>query len=173
MSCSHMIELTPRCRGEKTCSFVLAGEWCTDPWCSVESDEVKFPCSVSAHEKKLRTLVCCVSGRKPVSLHHTRGGSIATNLFGGPGAGQKQNPALQIPLHPDLHYAGKEGIDAQVGGGAKSWEAKYGLQTEHLASTSHLLRYSLWTLAWLWASPLVRRRVECFLRESRSRCLLP
>lgn len=167
-----MIELTPRCMAPAACPF-SEGTFCENPLCATESNEVKLPCSVTGHEKKLRQLACCVSGRKPVSLHHTRGGSIATNLFGGPGGGQKQNPALQIPLHPEFHYAGKEGIDAQVGGGVKSWEARYGLQTNHLASTSRLLRYSLWTLAWSWASPLVRRRVELFLRESRSRCLLP
>lgn len=167
-----MIELTPRCMTPAACPFA-AGTFCDNPQCATESDEVKFPCSVTGHEKKLRQLACCVTGRKPVSLHHTRGGSIATNLFGGPGGGQKQNPALQIPLHPELHYAGKEGIDAQVGGGVKSWEAKYGLQINHLASTSRLLRYSPWTLAWSWSSPLVRRRVELFLRESRSRCLPP
>lgn len=154
------------------CPF-LEGTFCDRPDCATESNEVVLPCSVTGHEKKLRQLACSVSGRKPVSLHHTRGGSIALNPFGGPGAGQKQNPALQIPLHPDYHYAGKEGIDAQVGGGVKSWESKYGLQTDHLASTSRLLRYSPWTLAWTWASPLVRRRVESFLQESRSRCLPP
>ena len=101
---------------------------------------------------------------------------MATNLFGTPGAGQRQNDALQIPLSAHLHV-GQEGIDARINGGAKSWELKYGLQTNHLASTSRLLRYSPWTLAWLWASPLVRRRVlalgASFWRESRSRCLPP
>lgn len=152
-----------------SCPFA-AGTFCENPLCATESDEVDLPCSVSGHEKKLRLLACCVSGRKPVSLHHTRGGSIAQNLFGGPGGGQKQNPALQIPLHPEYHYAGRLGIDAQVGGGVKSWELRFGRQTEHLVSTSRLLQYSPWSLAWLWASPLVRRRVECFLQESRSRC---
>lgn len=166
-----MIELTPRCATPATCPFA-DGTFCENPLCATESDEVDLPCSVTAHEKRLRRLACCVTGGR-ASLHHCRGGSMATNPFGTPGAGQKQNSALQIPLAPYLHYAGKEGIDAQVNGGVKSWEAKYGLQTQHLASTSRLLQYSPWTLAWAWASPLVRRRVESFLRESRSRCLPP
>lgn len=162
------IELTARCVTPEACPF-SAGTFCGNPLCAIETDEVDLPCSVTAHEKKLRTLACCVSGRKPVSLHHVRGGSIAVTPFGSPGASQKQNPALQIPLHPEFHYASKQGIDAQVGGGVQSWEARHGLQTHHLASTSHLLRYSLWSLAWQWASPLVRGRVERFLRQSRSR----
>lgn len=166
-----MIELTPRCLDPTACPFA-AGTFCDNPRCATESDEVKLPCSVTGHEKKLRQLVCCVSESRPITLHHCRGGSMATNLFGTPGAGQKQNDALQIPLSQNLHV-GSEGIDARINGGVQSWELKYGLQTEHLTSTSRLLRYSPWTLAWSWSSPLVRRRVELFLRESRSRCLPP
>lgn len=165
-----VIQLNPRCGcwDQGQCPF-QNGTWCEIPWCAVYDDEVKLPCSVTAHEKKLRTLVCCVTGQKPVTLHHCRGGSMATTLFGTPGVGQKQNDALQIPLHRELH-TGRFGIDARVGGGVLSWEQQWGLQTQHLVSTSRLLRYSVWTLAWLWASPLVRRRVERFLQQSRSRC---
>lgn len=157
--------------GTPPCPF-REGRFCDNPWCAVESNEVKLPCSVTEHEKRLRRLVCCVSGHTTVTLHHCRGGSMATNLFGTPGAGQKQNDALQIPLHPDWHV-GQFAIDAKIGGGAQSWETRWGTQVSHLSWTSHRLRYSPWTLAWAWASPLVRRRVECFLREYRSRCLHP
>jgi hypothetical protein len=175
-----VIELTPRCaaasfdpHGEgkpcgPPCPFTQ-GRFCDNPWCAVESNEVKLPCSVTEHEKRLRRLVCCVSGQKSVTLHHCRGGSMAGSLFGTPGVGQKQNEALQIPLHHQMHV-GTFGIDGRVAGGVQSWESKWGLQTEHLASTSLLLQYSMWSLAWLWASPLVRRRVERFLQQSRSRC---
>jgi len=166
-----MIELTARCMTPDACPFA-AGTFCENPQCATESDEVSRPCSVTGHEKKLRLLECCVSGTRPVTLHHCRGGSMATNPFGTPGAGQRQNDGLQIPLSVNLHY-GQQGIDGRIKGGVKSWEAMYGLQVSYLASTSRLLQYSVWTLAWSWASPLVRRRVECFLRESRSRCLLP
>lgn len=111
-----------------------------------------------------------MSDRTPVTLHHTRGGSISESLFGGPGAGQKQNPALQIPLHADYHV-GTYGIDARIGSSVRDWERRFGEQTDHLSSTSRLLRYSVWTLAWSWASPLQRRRVEFFLAEHRSRSL--
>lgn len=167
------LELTPRCAADDLedgppCPFT-EGRFCENPWCAVESNEVKLPCSVTEHEKRLRRLACCVSGQKPVTLHHCRGGSMATNPFGTPGASQKQNDALQIPLHATWHV-GQYGVDARVNGGVQSWENQWGQQVEHLSSTSRLLRYSPWTLAWAWASPLVRRRVECFLREWRSRC---
>lgn len=148
------------------------GTFCERIDCAIESQEVTLPCSVSAHEKRLRKLACCVSGQSPVTLHHCRGASMATNLFGTPGGGQKQNDALQIPLHPKWHV-GRFGIDARINSSAQSWENRWGTQVAHLNSTSHLLRYSPWTLAWLWASPLVRARVERFLGQSRSRCLPP
>ncbi|HSV90882.1 MAG TPA: hypothetical protein VLH80_07265 [Nitrospiraceae bacterium] len=95
---------------------------------------------------------------------------MATSPFGTPGIGQKQNPALQIPLHLEYHV-GSEGIDCRINGGVKSWEARHGAQVEHLSSTSRLLKYSLWFLAWQWSTPLVRARVERYLQESRSRLL--
>lgn len=164
-----MIVLTARCLEPFNCPFARS-QFCENVGCAADSDEVKLPCSVTDHEKRLRQLACVVSDQTPVTLHHTRGGSIARSLFGGPGAGQKQNPALQIPLHAEYHV-GRNGIDGQIG--AKRWELMFGEQTDHLSSTSRLLRYSVWTLAWSWASPLQRRRVEFFLRESPSRCHPP
>jgi hypothetical protein len=98
---------------------------------------------------------------------------MATNPFGTPGAGQKQNSALQIPLHQDLHVGTKNAIDGAINGGVESWERQWGTQVSHLAWTFHQLPYSNWTLAWLWASPLVKERVGRFLRESLSRYLQP
>lgn len=162
-----MIELTARCLDPKLCPFADA-RFCENPGCAVESDEVTLPCSVTEHERRLRRLACVVSDRIPVQLHHTRGGSIAYCPFGGPGAGQKQNPALQIPLHP-LYHVGKYGIDCRVSGGVQRWEALWQKQTVHLATVGRLLRYSPWCLAWAWASPLVRRRVQLHLQATHSR----
>lgn len=166
-----MIELTARCLDPKLCPFADA-RFCENPGCAVESDEVTLPCFVTEHERRLRRLACVVSDRIPVTLHHTRGGSIAYCPFGGPGVGQKQNPALQIPLHA-LYHVGKYGVDCRISGGVQRWEALWGTQVDHLNSTCHRLRYSLWTLAWSWASPLVRRRVERFLQQYHSRSVPP
>ena len=162
-----MIELTARCLEPAHCPFA-GGHFCENEGCAVESDEVTLPCSVTEHEKRLRRLACVVSDRTPVQLHHTRGGSIAYCPFGGPGVGQKQNPALQIPLH-QLYHVGPYGIDARISGGVQTWERMWKKQTEHLAAVGRLLHYSPWWLAWSWASPLVRRRVVTHLEASRSR----
>lgn len=166
-----MIELTARCMNPLACAFAQ-GTFCENNACAVSTDEVKFPCSVSDHEKRLRKLECCVSGLRPVTLHHCRGGSMSETPFGSPGAGQKQNDALQIPLAWTWH-TGQYGIDARVNSSASQWESRWGTQVELLNSTSHQLQYSQWTLAWYWASPLVRARVERFLMQSLSRCHLP
>lgn len=162
-----MIELTARCMNPLACPFAQ-GTFCENNACAVSTDEVKFPCSVSDHEKRLRKLECCVSGLTRVTLHHCRGASMSQTPFGSPGGGQKQNDALQIPLALTWH-TGRYGIDARVNSSAVQWESLWGTQVEHLNSTSCLLQYSQWTLAWLWASPLVRARVERFLGQSRSR----
>lgn len=95
---------------------------------------------------------------------------MALTPFGNPGAGQKQNEALQIPLHEDLHV-GQYGIDARINSSARRWEGLWGRQIDHLNSTSRQLRLSLWTLAWRWASPYSRARAERFLQQSRCRFL--
>lgn len=93
---------------------------------------------------------------------------MALNPFGTPGVGQKQNDALQIPLSWDFHV-GQNGIDARINSSVPLWEKRWDTQLNHLNLTSRLLRYTPWTLAWSWASPLARARVERFLRQSRSR----
>jgi len=162
-----MLAMTPRCRAPLVCPF-KAGTFCDRTECAIEDDTVCLPQSVTAHERNLRSLGCVVSGRRPVTLHHIRGGTVATTLFGTPGVGQKQNDALQIPLEETWH-TGKFGIDAQVASGVESWERRWGSQVLYLHSISYNLRYSPWALAWRWASPIVRVRVERFLQESRSR----
>lgn len=93
---------------------------------------------------------------------------MASNPFGTPGAGQKQNEALQIPIH-ELYHVGQLGIDARIGRSAVMWEEQFGTQVAHLSLLSSQLRYSPWALAWRWSSHLVKGRVERFLRASRSR----
>ncbi len=159
-----------RCVLAEQCPL-LKGEMCLNDRCATEDDDVCLPASRTAHEKNLRSIPCRVTGSSTsLTLHHARGGSMATNPFGTPGVGQKQNDALQIPLHRDLHLGSfsSRGIDARVGGSVKGWEEENGTQVALLNSTSESLRYSVWMLAWRWASPLVRARVERFLRESPS-----
>lgn len=59
--------------------------------------------------------------------------------------------ALIIPLVAELHSAGVDGIDGQMG--RTSWESKYGPQAEHIDTVGEELGYSLWDLFILWASP--------------------
>lgn len=103
--------------------------------------------SVSTHERALRELPCAVSGRRPVSLHHCHGGSIKL-LRWHVGMGQRQNPFLQIPLVPELHYAGPEAIDGGIG--VQSWEARWGTQVEHLEWVAEQLGYDILALARVW-----------------------
>jgi hypothetical protein len=103
--------------------------------------------SVTAHERGLRELPCAVSGRDRVSLHHCHGGSM--KLLGWHvGMGQKQNPFLQIPLAPELHYIGPDAIDGGIG--VESWERKYGTQVEHLGWVAEQLGYDIFALARAW-----------------------
>lgn len=163
----RLIELTSRCCNPTGCPF-LQGQFCEDDRCATESDEVKLPCSVTEHEKRLRTLGCILTGAKPPTLHHARGGSMAVSLFGTPGVGQKQNHALQIPLARALHV-GQQGIDCRINGGVETWEKKWMPQVRLLSLSSRQLQYNQHALAWRWASPLVRVRVERFLQQSRCR----
>lgn len=126
---------------------------------------------MTAHEKSLRQLLCLVSSRKPVTLHHARGGSIAMCPFGSPGFGEKQLDALQIPLHAKWHI-GDKGVDTQVNGGVLSWESRWGRQVDHLNSLCQILGYSVWRLALREAKERGRyitvKRVENFLLEQPS-----
>lgn len=119
--------------------------------------------SVSALDKRLRDLRCVISQRPHPSLHHLRGGSVKLTPWGSPGAGQKQNEALKLPLHADYHF-GQFGIDARINGGAESWENQFGRQIDLLSGVSSSLNVCLWGLAWAWtpwkARQLVLRRFQ-------------
>jgi hypothetical protein len=133
-----------------------------------EIDDVPMP-SITAHLKTLRSMACIVSGRKGnLTLHHTRGGSMAASPFGSPGGGNKQLDALQIPLDLEWHV-GKDGIDCRVNSGVVSWEAKWGRQVDHLNSLCMTLGYSVWKMAYREALEEGRyitvKRVENFLLE--------
>jgi hypothetical protein len=114
----------------------------------VNSDSVSIGLivSVAEHERRLRELPCAVSGGK-ASLHHAHGGSMKL-LRWHVGMGQRQNPFLQIPLAPSLHYAGRDAIDGSIG--VESWEAKYGTQVEHLGWVAEQLGYDIFALAHAW-----------------------
>lgn len=86
--------------------------------------------------------------------------------FGSPGIGQKQNPALQIRLAMDLHVGTPNAIDGAKG--ANHWEGIYSAQVDLLNSTSLQLEYSVWMLAYHWASHLVQRRVGIYCAQSSS-----
>jgi hypothetical protein len=90
---------------------------------------------------------------------------MAASPFGTPGVGQKQNDALQIPLHHDWHV-GEFGIDCRINGGVDSWEERWGSQVMMLNKISSELGYSVWRLAYREAPWTVRARVERFLRDS-------
>jgi hypothetical protein len=101
---------------------------------------------VDAHEELLRTFPCAISRNPKVTLHHTRGGSIA-ELGWGVGIGQKQNPFLQIPLHSHYHV-GPWGIDSGVG--VEAWESMFGTQVQMLQWVNERLSYDLWDQALWW-----------------------
>lgn len=160
-----MIDYAQRCLEGDACPL-LRGELCVNNSCATKDDSVCLPSSVSSHERKLRVLGCVLTGSQiDLTLHHCRGGSMASTPFGSPGVGQKQNHALQIPLAARFHVW-EEGIDARINGGVQSWELKYSTQVGLLNLSSHRLGYSQWMLAYHWASPLVRVRVERFCLES-------
>jgi len=102
--------------------------------------------AVSAHERRLRSMRCVLTGLPYVTLHHCRGGSVA-QLGWGVGVGQKQNPFLQIPLNGEYHV-GSNGID--YGYGVESWEQAFGTQVQLLERVNAELPYDIWEQALLW-----------------------
>jgi hypothetical protein len=87
--------------------------------------------------------------------------------WGTPGGGHKQNEALKIPLHVEFHV-GRHGIDGRIGGGVKSWEARWGNQIDLLNRTSNRLGFCLWKLAWQWTPWKVRQTMEHRIRRDSS-----
>jgi len=71
------------------------------------------------------------------------------------GMGLKQSDALQIPLHAEWHV-GQYRIDGPIGYSTDDWEQMWKFQTEMLRDLSRQLGFSLWALAWEWASPKQR-----------------
>lgn len=63
----------------------------------------------------------------------------------------KQSDALQIPLHAEWHI-GEHRIDGPIGYSVDDWEQQWKFQTEMLRDLSEILGYSLWALAWDWAT---------------------
>lgn len=70
-------------------------------------------------------LPCCVTGSRPVTVHHLIGHNLR-------GIGDKTSDYLSIPLSPELHQNDFEALHVI---GHKRWEEKFGSQLEHAALT--------------------------------------
>lgn len=103
-----------------------------------------FPRKVKDHHDNVRELGCIITGSPYATIHHCHGGSMKDRGWH-VGMSQKQNQALVIPLHIELHSMGPEAIDG--GKGVHSWEAQYGRQVDLIDKVSHLVGYDLWELA--------------------------
>ena len=79
-----------------------------------------------AYLQFVSTLPCCVSGKRPVTVHHMVG-------HGCEGQGTKTSDLLAIPLAPEYHLPQfPEGIHAI---GQHKWEERYGDQMVFVAQT--------------------------------------
>jgi len=99
--------------------------------------------AIMAYHSMLAEMACVVTGKRPVTLHHCHGGSLAD---AGINRGMSQRPSdwLVIPIIMDLHV-GPQGIDG--GKGVRSWEAEHGTQMDHLLALQEKLNIQLFTLA--------------------------
>jgi hypothetical protein len=122
---------------------------------------------VTALDKLLRQQPCMVSMRRPVTLHHCRGGSMMLTPWGTPGGGHKQNEALKIPIHFKYHV-GTERIDGAINGGVQTWEARWGNQKDLLNQLSRNLGFCLWRLAWEWTPWKLRQPMISRIRRDLS-----
>lgn len=77
------------------------------------------------HWENVAQMPCMVSGSTEVTLHHCHGGSLK-EIGVMPGMAQKSSDWLVIPLAPEYHCVGSEGID--TGKGVSSWEDENGSQ---------------------------------------------
>lgn len=106
--------------------------------------------TITAHIKALRAMPCMVSGNKPVTLHHCKGGSMRDLLgcAGNPGKGAKVSDWLQIPLAARYHV-GDFGIDSGQGvyKTKEQWELAFGKQSDFLIRISRKLGYNVFELA--------------------------
>jgi hypothetical protein len=99
------------------------------------------PQAIKDHWSRVAALGCCVTFQTPATIHHVHGGSIR-EAFGKqamPGAAQKQNDWLVIPLHASMH-TGQRGIDNGMGKTLAQWEATYGKQIDYLRK----VRQQIW-----------------------------
>lgn len=98
----------------------------------------QVPKEIRDHWQRVARLGCMVTFSDMATIHHVHGGSIREffGAHGMPGAGQKQNDWLVIPLHPRLH-TGQDGIDNGMGTTVASWERRYGKQIQFLKQVRH------------------------------------
>lgn len=92
-------------------------------------------------------------------MHHARGGSMHHTPWGEIGMSLKQSNALMIPLHADWHI-GEYRIDGPIGYSTDDWEQRWRFQTEMLRELSQELGFSLWALAWDWATEKQRALIR-------------
>lgn len=79
-----------------------------------------------AYLQFVSTLPCCVSGKRPVTVHHMVGHGLE-------GQGTKTSDLLAIPLAPEYHLPGyPEGIHAM---GMRAWETKFDDQRIYVMQT--------------------------------------
>jgi len=71
-------------------------------------------------------LPCCVSSRKPVTVHHIVGHGLKA-------VGGKVSDFLTIPLAPELHLPDYPGGLHRLG--HKAWEERHGSQLDFVART--------------------------------------
>jgi hypothetical protein len=99
--------------------------------------------AIAAYHNLVGDMACVVTGKRPVTLHHCHGGSLADAGINR-GMGQRPSDWLVIPIIADLHV-GPKGIDG--GKGVRSWEAEHGTQLNHLMALQKCLGIDLFTLA--------------------------
>lgn len=112
----------------------------TKAWKRIPLQERK---AIAAYHNLIGDMACVVTGKRPVTLHHCHGGSLA-DIGINRGMGQRPSDWLVIPIIADLHI-GPHGIDG--GKGVRSWEAEHGTQLDHLLSIQKLLNIEIFTLA--------------------------
>lgn len=87
-----------------------------------------------------------VTHRRPVTLHHCHGGSIA-EVGIRRGVSQKTSDWLVIPLDAEFHV-GRWGIDSgQPWLTVEEWERLFGSQVLHLDTVSRALGINVWKLS--------------------------
>lgn len=111
---------------------------------------VPMEVTITAHEKRLRSMPCMISGDPKVTLHHCKGGSMRELLgcAGNPGKGAKVSDWLQIPI-AERYHTGQFGIDNGMGiyKTKEMWEAAFGKQSDFLIRLSRQLGYNVFARA--------------------------